>query len=143
MTLNRQQQRHAVALERKAWKTGEWGAWRFTNLPYGLPNSNGWCREIRSAQANDLYAVLIRPLMTEWGLVQHCAIRTPSNLEPPWRDKQRIKNELFGPDFTAVEVMPPAGELVDQADMYHMWVLPLDYPLPFSLHDPRHEVQAA
>ena len=143
MTLNRQQQRHAQVLERKAWRTGEWGAWRFTELPSGIPGGTGWCREIRAVQANDLYVVLIRPMMTDWGIVQHLAIRTASNLEPPWRDKQRIKNELCGPDHTAIEVMPPAGELVDQADMYHMWVMTPAFALPFSIYDRRHKDQAA
>ena len=126
-----------------AWKTGQWGAWRFSNLPFGLRGGNGWCKEIRSAHANELYAVLVRPVRTEWGLVQHCAIRTASNLEPPWRDKQRIKNELFGPEYTAVEVMPPDAELIDQADMYHMWVLPPEMALPFTIFDRNKEARAA
>lgn len=135
----RQQRLHAKALERKAWQSGKWGEWRLTPLPTGLPGGSGWCRDIREAYANDLYAVLVRPMETEWGRVRHLAIRTTSNLEPPWRDKQRIKDELFGPDFTAVEVMPPAGEVVDQADMYHIWVLPARMTLPFSIFDRRHE----
>lgn len=139
---DRQQIRHAKALERRAIKTGNWGEWRHTPLPNGLPDGHGWCREIRSAYANDLYSVLIRPLETRWGLVHHLAIRTISNLEPPWRDKQRIKDELFGERFTAIEVMPPRAEVIDQADMYHIWVLPNQSPLPFSLFDARHEARA-
>lgn len=121
---------------------GFWGAWRHTPLPSGIPGGNGWCLEIRSNYANNLYSVLIRPLETRWGTIHHLAIRTISNLEPPWRDKQRIKDELFGPAFTAIEVMPPEGEIVDQADMYHVWVLPDDFALPFSLFDARHQQKA-
>jgi len=44
---------------------------------------------------------------------------------------QRIKDELAGHDRTGVEVYPPHDEIVDQADMYHLWVLP--EPLPFTL----------
>ena len=44
---------------------------------------------------------------------------------------ERIKDEIAGPDATAVEVYPPQAEIVDDADMYHLWVLPA--PLPFSL----------
>ncbi len=141
--MNREQQRHAAALERRALKSGDWGEWRATPLPAGLPSSSGWCREVRRVYANDLYVVLVRPAQTAWGEVHHLAIRTASNLEPPWRDKQRIKTELFGPERTAVEVMPPAAELVDEADMYHVWVLPLSAPLPFSIHDSRHQARAA
>lgn len=137
----RQQRLHAKALERKAWKSGKWGEWRYTDLPHGLPGGNGWCRDIRFTWVNDLYVVLVRPMSTQWGVVHHLAIRTASNLEPPWRDKQRIKDELFHPVTTAVEVMPPSDEVIDQADMYHMWVLPPSKPLPFSLFDRRHEAR--
>ncbi|MEN9924062.1 MAG: hypothetical protein RL268_188 [Pseudomonadota bacterium] len=131
-TGTRQQRNHAKALERRAWKTGNWGEWRMIPLPHGIPG-HGWRREIRLAHANDLYAVMERPVETRWGTVRHLAIRTASNLEPPWRDKQRIKDELFGQDAVAVEVMPPAGELIDEADMYHMWVLPEGFEMPFTL----------
>jgi len=52
---------------------------------------------------------------------------------PPWRDKQRVKDELFGPGYTAIEVMPPREELIDEADMYHIWVLPAGFLLPFTI----------
>lgn len=101
-------------------------------MPAGIPGGHGWCREINEAWANNLYAVLIRPFLDANGdEVVHLAIRTISNLEPPWRDMQRIKNEICGGESTAVSVMPPASELVDDADMYHMWVL--SSRLPFSL----------
>ena len=129
----RQQRLHAKALERKAWQSGRWGEWRITALPTGLPGGTGWCRDIREAWANDLYAVLVRPVDTRWGKVHHLAIRTASNLEPPWRDKQRIKDEIFGALSSAVEVMPPDDEVVDQADMYHIWVLPDGFELPFTI----------
>ena len=104
-----------------------------TALPNGIPGGHGWCRDIRLAHANDLYAVLERPVATRWGEVRHLAIRTASNLEPPWRDKQRIKNELFGEDAIALEVMPATAELVDEAGMYHMWILPPGFEMPFTL----------
>lgn len=128
---NRQQRLAARAIERKGIK-GDWGAWRKTPVPDGIPGGTGWCREIREAWANNLYAVLIRTFIDERGeQVIHLAIRTASQLEPPWRDMQRIKNEICGEEATAVQAMPPASELIDEADMYHMWVL--SSRLPFSL----------
>jgi hypothetical protein len=50
-----------------------------------------------------------------------------------WADMQRIKNELVGPERVAVEVFPPVSELVDQANIAHLWVLPEGFALPFSL----------
>ncbi len=128
---NRQQRRAGIAMERRGLK-GDWGLWRITNLPEGIPGGSGWCKQVRHAQANNLYVVLVRPFLDEQGNeVIHLAIRTASNLEPPWRDMQRIKNEICGEESTAVQVMPPASELIDEADMYHMWVL--SDRLPFTL----------
>jgi len=128
---NRRDYRISLAMERRGLR-GDWGEWRKTPLPTGIPNGHGWCREVREAWANNLYAVLIRPFAdTNGEEVIHLAIRTISQLEPPWRDMQRIKSEICGEESTAVSVMPPASELVDDADMYHVWVL--SSRLPFSL----------
>jgi len=133
-TWNRSDRMVLVKQEKKAFKTGEWGKWERFNLPNGAPG-HGWTRDIRWTMRNLLYVVLCRPVKTEIGEVIHCAIRTASSLEPPWRDKQRIKNECFGPERVAVEVMPADDRLVDGADMYHMWVLPEGYGLPFCLKE--------
>lgn len=128
---NRRDRLAAKSSERKG-LAGEWGQWRKTPTPNGVPGGRGWTRDIRAAWANNLYAVLIRPFVADDGEeVIHLAIRTASNLEPPWRDMQRIKNEICGVEATAVQVMPPESELIDEADMYHMWVL--SYRLPFTL----------
>lgn len=39
-----------------------------------------------------------------------------------WRDLQRIKNEVCGPECEAVEIYPPESCLVDTANEYHLWV---------------------
>jgi hypothetical protein len=128
---NRQQRLAGRAMERKGLK-GDWGQWRITKLPDGIPGGSGWCKEVREAAANNLYAVLVRRFYDETGRpMVHLAIRTASQLEPPWRDMQRIKNEICGEESTAVQVMPPISELIDEADMYHMWVL--SDRLPFTL----------
>jgi hypothetical protein len=49
---------------------------------------------------------------------------------------QRIKDTIAGPKTTAVEVYPPWNEIVDGAELYHIWVLPGG--LAFSL-SPRDE----
>ncbi len=129
----REQRRLAVKWERDAFRTGRWQPWERLAPPAPMSPANGWCAEVTEIARNWLYVVLIRPVPTAWGTVHHLAIRTASHLEPPWRDKQRIKNELFGEESTAVEVMPPSAELIDEADMYHVWVLPPGFALPFTL----------
>lgn len=122
--------RVARKIEARARATGAWAPWERREFPKGSAGS-GWCAEIGEAYSNGLYAVLVRRLKA--GAI-HLAIRTPSGLEPPWRDLQRIKNELFGAERFAVQVCPPESRLIDQADMYHLWVMPEGYAPGFGLH---------
>ena len=39
-----------------------------------------------------------------------------------WRDLQRIKNELVGPECEAIEIYPAESRLVDTANQYHLYV---------------------
>jgi len=39
-----------------------------------------------------------------------------------WRDLQRIKNEIVGPEFDAVELYPAESRLVDTCNQYHLFV---------------------
>jgi hypothetical protein len=38
-----------------------------------------------------------------------------------WRDLQRIKNELVGPECEGIELYPAESRLVDTANQYHLW----------------------
>lgn len=46
-----------------------------------------------------------------------------------WREFQRIKNELCGPEREAVELYPAESRLVDTANEYHLWVAAKDVKL--------------
>lgn len=94
---------------------------------------SGWVMDVEAFFTNGKYAVQIRTLQTPWGPVEHAAISTLTGVDIPWRDKQRIKNELFGPERTAVEVFPAESRLVDGANMFHLWILPAGTTLPFGL----------
>jgi hypothetical protein len=48
----------------------------------------------------------------------------------PWDDLQEIKNEVAGRDERAIEIYPAADELVNEANIRHLWVVPWDFPLP-------------
>jgi hypothetical protein len=39
-----------------------------------------------------------------------------------WRDMQRIKNELVGPECEGIELYPAESRLMDTANSYHIWV---------------------
>ena len=42
----------------------------------------------------------------------------------PWEDLQRLKAECGRGGYAAVEIYPPDGDVVNVANMRHLWVLP-------------------
>ena len=83
---------------------------------------------------NSLYQVNKRPELLENGELSfwHLSIKRRDKAPGlPWRHKQYIKNDLCGPETTAIEVFPPESKLVDTANQYHLWVFPDPDLLPF------------
>lgn len=83
--------------------------------------------EIKGADAsttiyfNDLY-VVIRREMSEDGDTVHLSIRSQDHsANHDWRHFQRIKSELAGKEWEAVELYPAESRLVDTANQYHLW----------------------
>lgn len=108
--------------ERRALATGNWGPWEHGPLPTG---ARGWLGQVHAVVKNHVVCVLMRTVtMAGIGEVKHLAIRNYSSSDIPWAAKQRIKNELAGCDRMAVEVFPDVADLIDEANMYHLWVLP-------------------
>ena len=88
-------------------------------------------------ESNDGYNVASRLIRTEWGFVEHVTISKmglQNKSDIPWAIKQEIKNELFGAQRIAIEVFPAERSLVDVCDIYHLWVLPGEFKLPFGIH---------
>jgi hypothetical protein len=52
-----------------------------------------------------------------------------------WRDFQRIKNELCGPECEACEVYPAESRLVDTSNQFYLWVLPGGKRFPFGFEE--------
>lgn len=125
--LPRVERRMLMKAEAARRKSGQWPPWEVLRFP---PGSAGWAwaAEFTTAHRNWVFSVLDRTLANG---VRHLAISSLSGDRPTWWEAMRIKNEIAGPAATAVEVYPPADEVVDGADMYHLWVLP--EPLPFGL----------
>jgi hypothetical protein len=94
-------------------------------------------------ESEDGYNVCSRLIKTAWGNVEHVTIqRTRGGGDIPWAMKQEIKDELFGFQRVAIEVFPSKKNLIDVCDVYHLWVLPKDFKLPFGIHpfrDPQGE----
>jgi hypothetical protein len=117
--LSRQERRRLLAAEQKARKAGVWPAWETKLLPNGT-GGIGWNEEVRVAYRNRIFAVLERPLENGG---KHLAVSSLSGVRPTWHEMQRIKDELAGPEALAVEIYPPNAEIVDEADMFHIWVV--------------------
>lgn len=97
---------------------------------------HGWVREMNEAyrEVSGEYAVLVRTLNTKLGTVKHAAIRNATETDIPWSEKQRIKNEIFGEEKQAIEFFPKQSELIDEANMYHLWILE-DCELDFGIYE--------
>ena len=119
-----------IQRERKLRRLGQWGEWEHVPLlPGQLSARPGWLSQMHMAHRNKVFCALQRAAP---GDVMHFAITSLSQDRPTWHEMQRIKDELAGRELTGVEVYPPHEEIVDEADMYHLWVLP--HPYPFGLN---------
>ena len=99
---------------------------------YGLSNKKGkalWrsiCRD--KYFINSLYQVYAGEVNTlDGGSMYHLTIKK-TNLksdEPiSWSDKQRIKNEVVGEGYEAVELFPTQDRVIESPTQCHLWVLP-------------------
>lgn len=92
---------------------------------------------------NSRYHVVVRrsPIDLGWGLstLAHLSIkRLDQQTIHDWRDLQRIKDELIGPECEAVELYPAASRCVDTANQYHLWVVvDPEYRFPFGFNEGR------
>ena len=63
----------------------------------------------------------------------HLSIRNADrSARHDWRDFQRIKNQLAGPEWEAVEIYPAESRLVDAANQYHLWCFQFTFGIGFA-----------
>lgn len=86
-------------------------------------------------ESEDGYSVMSRQIKTAWGVVEHITIQNISGVgDVSWAVKQEIKDDLFGFQRTAIEVFPSKKNLIDVCDVYHLWLLPKEFKMPFGIH---------
>ncbi|MGL5922147.1 DUF7694 domain-containing protein [Chroococcidiopsis sp.] len=113
-------------MARDAWSEWEW---------LDVASHEKAPHDLLKACLNNVYSVQFFQKYTAWGIINHLMVRR-HDAKPirSWSDMQRIKNELIGSDRVGVEVYPSVTDVVDDANIYHLWVLPAGYTLPFGLH---------
>lgn len=49
-----------------------------------------------------------------------------------WSELQEIKNALYGNESQALEVYPKESNLVNYANVRHIWIISSNFKIPFS-----------
>jgi hypothetical protein len=91
---------------------------------------------------NSRYTVIVfrnEPHEPDMPRMIHLSIRRNDRQRPgpeKWRDFQRIKNELVGPDHEGAELYPAEERVADCADQYHVFVFAdPDMRFPFGFRE--------
>lgn len=99
--------------------------------PYGeweRTGSDGWLTRFE----NGRYMVTIVPERQEllpvpcWRMM---IVNIDQSAHHDWRDFQRIKNDLFGPEYEAIELYPAESRKVDPSNAYILFVFRGDVPI--------------
>lgn len=108
-----------------------WGRWEDRSHLRDHPDA---VAGLRAAYVNRVLSVQVIDRATTWGPVLQVGVRRhDGSARVGWADLQRVKDELVGSARLAVQVFPPAARVVDAANMYWLWVLPVGMELPFDL----------
>lgn len=85
---------------------------------------------------NDTYVVIMTQILNK---VTHLSIRRKDR-KPcrDWRDFQQMKTQLCGAEREGVEVYPAESRVIDTANQFHLWVLPLGMSIPVGYFFGRH-----
>jgi len=105
-------------------------------LPVNLEEATAVPEWMTRAYSNNRYVVMIddNAPMTK-GITAIKAMVQRHDDKPitgHWKEMQSIKNELFGEDKTAVEYYPATENLLDDHNIYWLWIIP-DGELPLAV----------
>ncbi len=130
-----------IKIERTERKSGSWGKLEIVTFPMGTVGPAGWAYYMQRGLKNRWLSVLLRDIYCRWDPAAkpthgvHAAYRTVSETELSWRERQSLKTHIFGAQAVGLEIMPREDRVVDEAPMFHMWVFPDGFPMPFGIHN--------
>lgn len=96
-------------------------------LPICLDDAPFVPKGMTRAFRNNRYTVMVYDgTMTTGGPAIRALIQRHDNQPIPghWREMQNIKNEIFGPETTAIEYYPAESNLLDTHNIYWLWIFP-------------------
>lgn len=123
-----------------------WGEWEDTTAQQYIAPENRHL--FKQSFANKVYSVRIyagkypkpgaarsgnMPAFTHptWDCLNLSITRIDEKPGIPWWIKMAIKDQLVGPEREAVEIYPPAADVLDPANIYYLIVLPPGETLGF------------
>jgi len=116
---------------------GGWPEWSGLVMTSG-PGSV-FCREVGCDYwfANSRYQVLVKfERAPGWPPLAHLSIKAhDKRCVRDWRDMQRIKNEIVGPEAEGLELYPAESRLMDEANQFHIYCAHPVVKFPFGQQD--------
>lgn len=116
-------------------KMNKYSTWN--EVPIELIQAKNPVNSIYRVVTNEMYIVQFSKVKVSGYEKEfdHLWIRTkhPEGRDIPWSEKQRIKEEFF-PGRWASEQFPPKSDLINDANMYHLYVSPDNVSPRFGLH---------
>lgn len=121
--MNRQERRASQRIHRKevgkALSLNDWGEWEdITFMAIMKLFDRPGKHRILSYDKNNIYSAQV--LKVDSGKLLGIR-RHDQSTDIPWSHKQRIKNEIMGPESQGIEIFPPNDELIDGANMFWVW----------------------
>lgn len=134
--MNRQQRRMAQSVHKKEVKqaltSGSWGQWEDITMDFyeKMLGKFPEVHRLKKYVKNNIYTAQV--IDSKEGLLLGIR-RHDQSTDVPWSHKQRIKNEVLGENFQAIEVFPIQDHLVDDANLYWLWVVNVNVDLKGAL----------
>lgn len=81
-------------------------------------SNNSWFFKMTDAWESENYVVMSNVENS----IRHIAMCRKDGKKMEYLEKFNIKNCLFGDEIKAIEIYPPKNQLVDDKNVYHLWV---------------------
>jgi hypothetical protein len=120
-TLTREQRR---SIQKEVDRLNKLPPGKFTAIDMSMHPHPKW---MSRAYRNNRYTVMIDyNCNTTHGKAIKAMVQKHGDVPIPnhWSEMQAIKNEIFGPEVMAIEYYPKESELVDQHNIYWLWIFP-------------------